>query len=265
MRSFANQFIDTVEDSVIEMGYVIAYTIDDFYLAQRAVNDSNRDPIRTVEILPNRELEEERIIFEAGQDSIISDVQMILAEHQLIYDRDLGQIVGMPEQDYVTPRPQRRKLQVIFRSKQQPPWRMPSGEYAKTVEINIPDVKQGLTWQQLKSVIRHFTWGKHRVTAYLDNGRQMRVHAVSYGEGERQIRDLIALSTANIQRISHGTIATDHPDSSKRVIPQTVYPAYAKLVIGDVTIDGRLRSKTKQTVRVNLWTNIEPNPPVDLS
>ena len=55
MRAFANQFIDAVEDSVIEMGYVIAYTIDDFYLAQRTATESDQQPDRTVEILPNEE------------------------------------------------------------------------------------------------------------------------------------------------------------------------------------------------------------------
>ncbi len=258
LKSFANQFIDSVEDSIIEMGYVIAYTIDDFYASQTLANQSILGQDRTIIITPDVEAEDEQIIIEAPQELTISEAQNVIANHQLVYNRDLGQIVGTPEEDYVRPRPQRRKLQVIFKSKPKPPWRLPNGDNAKTVECNIPDLKPGVSWSTLKSTIKHFTWGKFQVTAHLDNERQMRVHAVSYSEGEKYLTELIKLSTANIRKFTHSVIATDDPDPKKRIIPTVVYPAYCKLIVGDLKPDGSLRSKSKTTTRVNLWTDTEP-------
>ncbi|NJL52244.1 MAG: hypothetical protein HC930_08530 [Hydrococcus sp. SU_1_0] len=266
LRAFVSQFGDAVEDSIIEMGYVISFTLDDYYASQRFTEQAMLGTERTIELTPNVAVPDERIILEAPQELIISDTQNVIAHHQLIDNRDVGQIVGMPEQDYLSPRPQRRKLKVIFRGKEQPPWKLPDGKYAMTAEVNIPDLKPGTTWQQLKANITQYTWGKYRVTAHLSNGRQMRVHAVSYSEGEQQLNKYINLSTAEIIRFNHGVTATDNPlDPSKSIVPQVVYPAYAKLVIGDVRLDGTLQSKSTQTTRVNLWTDTEPEPPISLA
>ncbi len=258
MRSFADNFIDAVEDSIIEMGYVIAYTLDDFYLSQKLANQSTFGQQRTIELTPDIRVEEERIIIESPQELAIDTIQTVMAEHQLIHNRDVGQIAGMPERDYVSPMPQRRKLKIIFRSKKTPPWINADGEIVKTVEVNIPDVKQGLSWDKLKSTVKPYTWGKYQVTAHLSNGRQMRVYAVSFNEGERQLNEYIKLSTASINRFHHGVAATDSPNLNQRKLPTLVYPAYARLFIGDVKADGSLRSKKKSTVRVDLWVAEEP-------
>ncbi len=259
LKAFVTQGIDSIEDSIIEMGYVIAYTLDDYYLSQRMANSTQFGQARTIELTPDVRVSEERIILEAPQELAVSTVQTTIAQHQLVHNRDMGQIVGMPESDYVRPAPQRRKLKVIFRGKKSPPWKLPDGTVAMTAEVNIPDVKRGLTWSQLKSVVKPYTWGKYQITAHLSNGRQMRCFAVSYSEGERQLNEYIKLSTATITRFHHGVAATDDPDPNKRKKPTLVYPAYAKLTVGDVRADGTLRSKKKNTVRVDLWVNDEPD------
>ena len=187
---------------------------------------------------------------------VIANAQSLLANHQLIYNRDLGQIVGTPEEDYFSPTPQRRKLKVIFRSKEKPPWRHSDGNYSKKVECSIPDVKPGLTWSKLKRGIPKFTWGKYRVTAYLDNGRQMTVYGVSYAEAEQQILALIKLSTAAIMNMTRGEDVTDIPN--RRKLPTLVYPIYAKLIEGDVTTSGQWRSNKRKTTRIDLWVDSEP-------
>jgi hypothetical protein len=261
LEAFVSQLGDAIEDSIIEMGYVISFTLDDHFAAQRSASSTMLGTERAVELTPDVAVPDERIIIESPQELLISDTQNIIAHHQLIHNRDVGQIVGMPDQDYLSPRPQRRKLKVIFRAKQEPPWKLPNGKYAMTAEVNIPDVKVGVTWRDLKNTIKQYTWGKYRVTAHLNNGRQMRVHAVSYNEGELQLTEYIKLSTAEIIRFNHGVTSTDNPeDPSKSITPQIVYPAYAKLVLGDVRLDGTIRSKSTQTTRINLWTTENENP-----
>ncbi len=256
LRSFANSFVDAIEDSIIEMGYVIAYTLDDFYESSRRANSNILGQERTVIITPDTRVEDEQIIIEAPQELVIANTQSLLANHQLIYNRDLGQIVGSPEEDYFSPTPQRRKLKIIFRSKEKPPWRHSDGNYSKKVECSIPDVKPGLTWSKLKRGIPSFTWGKYRVTAYLDNGRQMTVYGVSYAEAEQQIRILMQLSTANIMNLTGGEGITDIP--TRRKLPTLVYPVYAKLMEGDITTSGRWRSNKRKTTRIDLWVDSEP-------
>ena len=114
LRAFANSFVDAVEDSIIEMGYVIAYTLDDFYESNRRVNQNILGQERTVIITPDTRIEEEQIILESPQELVIAHTESALINHQLIYNRDVGQIVGSPEEDYFSPTPQRRKLKVIF-------------------------------------------------------------------------------------------------------------------------------------------------------
>lgn len=237
MRSFVNQFIDSIEDSIIEMGYVISYTLDDFYLSQRAANQSMLGQQRTIELTPDLRVEDERIIIESPQELAITTTQGVIAQHQLIYNRDLGQVVGMPEQDVVRAAPQRRKLKIIYRAKESPPWKLEDGSTAKTVEVSIPDAKPSVTWTELKTTAKRYTWGQYYVTALLDNGRQMRVHCVSYNEGEQQIKELIKLSTANVVKFFHGVVATEDSDPTRRKKPTLVYPAYAKLTVGDVRPD----------------------------
>lgn len=237
VRSFVNQFIDSIEDSIIEMGYVISYTLDDFYLSQRAANQSMLGQQRTIELTPDLRVEDERIIIESPQELAITTTQGVIAQHQLIYNRDLGQVVGMPEQDVVRAAPQRRKLKIIYRAKESPPWKLEDGSTAKTVEVSIPDAKPSVTWTELKTTAKRYTWGQYYVTALLDNGRQMRVHCVSYNEGEQQIKELIKLSTANVVKFFHGVVATEDSDPTRRKKPTLVYPAYAKLTVGDVRPD----------------------------
>ena len=256
LRAFANSFVDAVEDSIIEMGYVIAYTLDDFYESNRRVNQNILGQERTVIITPDTRVEDEQIILESPQELVIAHTESALINHQLVYNRDVGQIVGTPEEDYISPAPQRRKLKVIFYSQKQPPWRNPDGSRVKKVECQIPDLKPGLTWQKLKQGIPKFTWGKYRVTAYLDNGRQMTIYGVSYAEAEQQIRLLMELSTAKITNMTQGESITDIP--TRRKTATLVYPVYAKLIEGDFTPSGQWRGSKKDTARIDLWVDSEP-------
>ena len=262
LRSFVNGFLDGLEDSIIEMGYVVAFTLDDFYSASRQATGSVLGQERTTIITPDIRIEDEQIIIEAPQDLAITHTQSVLANHQLIYNRDVGQIVGTPEEDYFSPTPQRRKLKVIFYSADKPPWRNADGSRVKVVECSIPDIRTGLSWQRLKNGIPRFTWGKYRVTAYLDNGRQMTVYGVSYREAEQQITRLMELSTATIMNMTKGEPVTEVPN--RRKLPTLVYPVYAKLIEGDVTASGQFRSNRRRTQRIDLWVDSEPenNPSI---
>lgn len=262
LRAFVENFADSVEDSIIELGYVVAFTLDDHFAAQQRANQSTFGTVRTVELTPDERVENERLVLEAPQELIIPSVQNALANHQFVHNRDIGQIIGAPEEDYFSPQPQRRKLTIVYRSVKNPPWKDPDGQRAKIVTCNIPDLRPGLSWERLKRGIPRFTWGRHRVTAQLTNGRQMTINAVSRNEGVRTIEELIKLSTTEIQRIRGGEEVRNIQQN--RLISTPVFPAHCKLILGDVNANGHLVSNRRQTFRFDIWPQNEPDniPPL---
>lgn len=257
LRAFVRGFAESAEDAIIEMGYVVAYTIDDFYESQRTVQEDLLGQDRDLIITPDTRVEGEEFILRSPQDLIISDTQQLLNQHQLIYNRDVGQITGMPEDDFVSARPQRRKLRIVFKSVAKPPWKNADGSRAKETKLCIPDVKVALSWETLKNGIPKYTFGRFRVTAYLDNGRCMVVYGASFAEAKQQILTLMLLSTANITNWTQGE---EVPSVQwRRKEPTLVYPAYCKLIYGDVLPSGELRSNRKESQRVVLWTDTEPD------
>ncbi|WP_036488031.1 hypothetical protein [Myxosarcina sp. GI1] len=256
LKAFVNGLLDSVEDSIIEMGYVIAYTLDDYYESQRIAQQELLGQERSIVITPDTRVEGEQFVLESPQELVIADTQQLINQHQLIYNRDVGQITGSYEEDYIHPSPQRRKLRVVFKSANKPPWKNPDGSRAKEIKLVIPNVKYSLTWEKLKGGIPRFTWGKYRVTAYLTNGRQMVVYGGSYAEAKQQLNTMMLLSTAAITNYTQGE--DTQTALWRRKEPTIVYPAYAKLIEGDVKPNGELRSKKTESQRIVLWTDRKP-------
>jgi len=84
----------------------------------------------------------------------------------------------------------------------------------------------------------------------------MTVYGASVNEAEQQIVALAALNNLNIVSTTNGVEATPPPNRIKR--PTLVYPAYAKLIIGDLDSDGNLISNRRVTTRIDLWVDTEP-------
>lgn len=257
LKAFVNSLYESVEDSVIEMGYVIAYTLDDHFASQVRANESVLGQNRTVELTPNVDVPDERIIISGPQELTTATVQNAVTHHQLIDNRDVGQIEGLPTQDISSPLPQRRSLKIIFKSVKIPPWKEANGSRAKNVQVTVPDVKQGITWVELKQFIKKYTWGEHYVTARLTSRRKITVFGVSEAEAKQQIETLVNLSNSDISTINSGQQILHLPQQQK--LPTLVYPAYCKLVKGDINAEGEIISNQTETTRVNLWLDEEPD------
>jgi hypothetical protein len=174
----------------------------------------------------------------------------------------------MPADDFVSAKPLRRQLQIIFKAKKEPPWRMPNGKQAKKFEVTIPDPIIGLTWSKIKLAAKPYTWGKFRATAHLDNGRQMAVYGSSKSEAEKTLRRMLTLSTAKLLNLNV-TEEVEKKNIDLKKDPTVAYPAYANLLIRRTTT-GEGRSFTDGTkasedrIRIDLWTNEAPQglPPL---
>lgn len=262
IKAFLQAFLEEGWDAFIEGGMVVAQQIDSAY-AQNKLNTTNIEgETKTITLVPDERRKDEIMLITGTQRHVQEQVVESLNQYRLIANRDVGQIVGMPADDYLTAKPLRRQLTIVFKTKKEPPWKMPNGKPAKQYEVTIPDVIVGLSWQKLKLAALSYRWGKFRATAHLDNGRQMAVYAASKGEAEKVLRRLAELSTANLLNLNV-TEEVEKKNIKLRKDPVQVYPAYATLLVRKATT-GEGRSFTDGTnleedrIRIDLWTDKEP-------
>lgn len=262
VRAFVEGFIDAAVEGVIEVGFVVSYSIDDFYGAQRMANNATFGPQKKVLLTPNSQAQEENLILRGPQTLIQQGVQAALVSHQLVHNRDIGQIVGQPAGDWFRAGVQRRSLTIRYKNKDAPPWVLPNDERIKEVTITIADCRLGLTWNEIKAIARPFTWGKFRATANLDNGRKLKVNGATEGEAVTTLRRFAQLQTAEILTLNVTEERDRHVSLIKR--PEQMYAAYATLLVrrqvagdsGLTELNGQ--SWRNQMTRIDLWQDTEP-------
>ena len=260
IKAFVEEFVDEFFDSFIESGYIFAYELDSQLAAARAANAGGIS--RAVKVIPDKEAPGEAIVLVGGQDSIKTTVQTTLAQHKLIYNRDVGQIVGLPADDALRAAPHRRKMTIMFNEQEKPPFRRANGDRGTRVVLTIPDPKTDLSWERIKRAAKPYNWGPYRCTAHLTNGRQMAVYGASAQDAEEKLKDLLELSNCEISTMA----ITQERDRSPRLKknPTRVYPQAATLLVRRDSVDpdkGRPIGNTVQAerrVRFDLWTQNEP-------
>ncbi|MFE4108571.1 hypothetical protein [Almyronema epifaneia] len=258
VRVFLENFFEEAWDGFIESGYIVAAELDAAYAQASAA----QGPQRSITLVPDQRAPQERIYLSGPEAQVKAQTQTVLAQHRLIYNRDVGAIVGQPAEDWYRARPQRRKLTLVWSERPRPPWRLDNGRQPKRATYSIPDAKIGLTWEELKRFARPFTWGPHRATANLDNGRQMAVYGSTPKEAESMLRRLVQLSTAKILTVSVTSEGERNPSLKKR--PTYLYPAHAYLLVrrpsvdatGRTDLEGNTWDEEKQ--RVDLWPDQQP-------
>jgi hypothetical protein len=260
-QEFVRSAISEGFEAFIEGGYVIAYELENAYQAAKLANQNQLGTDRAIRLEPDNRIEEP-IVLSGPQELIKPAVQTALVQSRLIHNRDVGQILAQPYLEAVRATPQLRRLTIRFYSKPKPPWREKSGVKCKQCDYTIPDVKPGLTWEQVKRAASKFTWGKHKAIAQLNNQRQMVVYGNTPAEAERKLKELLTLSTAEILRliISEEEIT---PLKLKKE-PREMYPAYASLLFrrqstdahGRTMLDGK--TLDEKAITITLWPQQEP-------
>jgi len=267
LRTFVESAIEEASDAAMEAGFILSYALDDYYQSAKLAAQDNLGEHRTIKIIPDKQQEEEFITLSGPQTLLQQDVQTALTTHRWVHNRDLGQIVGQPAEDWLRAGMQRRKLTIVFKSKEKPPWIVPEGR-VKQVAYTVPEPDIGLTWQKLKLAAKPFNWGRYRATVNLDNGRQMAIYGATAAEAEDKIKELLPLSTGNLLTLSVSEEKDRHINLRKHVV--RMYPAYATLLIrrstAELTGTNDLSgdSYRQETIRIDLWPDEEPDdlPPL---
>ena len=262
LKVFVENFLEESYDTFCEAGYIVAMEIDTAYAQNKAASQTLTGKPKTVKLKPNKKIKGEVITLQANSIDLESEVQQTLIAHRLVANRDLGQLVGMPAEEWYRAKTHKRMLVVIFRGKETPPYRL-NGKRVKEITASIPDVKAGLSWAEIKLACKKFTTGKFRATANLDNGRQMAVYGASAKEAEKKLKELMTLSTAKIITLSTSEEVLRNPKLKKE--PVLVYPSYATLLVRRPSVE--LTGKTdlegntweEEHIRIDLWVDTKPS------
>jgi hypothetical protein len=264
-RNFTEEMFEEGSEACIEAGFAVAGGIDAWLAQQAMQSDSVLGADRIVEITPDRSAPDERIILSGSEAVLRPTIVSVLATHQMLGNRDVGVLInGTPVDDYITPGVQERSLMIEFREKATPPWKMPNGKEARRRHITIPDIKRGLTWDELKLAAKQYTSGQRLVTARLNNGRQMQCYASTESEGIQKIKELLVLSTAEILPNGVRDSGYTNPTPRRRQLPYIAYPTKAVLVWRRRAADLQGREDIagniweEQRVEINLWVEREP-------
>ena len=263
LRTFVENYIEAGVDALIEVGYVVTYSIEDYYRASKLAQEEVLGRNRGVVLTPDQRIPDERIILTGNQELAKQSIETAIMNHRWVANRDIGQLVGMPLAEYVRGGIRRRNLVVYFRSKEKPPWTALNGEgRIKEVSYTIPDPEINLKWAELKLAARAWNWGKFRCTAHLEDGRQMAVYGATPSDAEDKLRELHSLCTKAIYTVSVSEEKERHPNIRKEAT--RMYPCYATLTVKRPTnldrgISDQLGQRySTETTRIELWPDKEP-------
>jgi hypothetical protein len=273
VQNFVEEFLEEAWDGCVEAGYVVANSIDS-YLAGERFKRQQMPPLgrnRVVEIKPDRSIDDQRIILAGPEEALKPVVVQTLTNYQMWEDKDIGQFVGNPVDDYLRAKPQTIRLVIQFYSSQQPPWKGTETQRLVAATYAIPDIEPAkLDWQTIKLACggeNGYMWGRFRATGLLDNGRQMQVMGHTKEEAEDRLRALLAISKAKI--LKKPTISEDRQEDIKGAYlkqPTRIYPAYFT-ILNQYKVPGALGSGVpfasgnyiRKKDRINLWTTEEPD------
>lgn len=266
LRVFVENMLEEGWDSFVEAGFIIAYELDNALSQSKASSSAALGKERAVILTPDVRADE-KIVISAKEELAKQTITDTMNTFTMIYNRDVGNVVGLTEKEYLKAQPLRRKAHFIFRHRANPPWKDGDGQI-RDFAYAVPDLKPGVSWVELKAAARPFLWGEYRATANLDNGRQMAIYGGSPNEAENALLRLLTLSTADLITLNVAQEKIRHPSLKKHAT--LIYPAYVHLLVRRDSTDPTDRADlnggtySEERQRVLLWPEIEPEDFVPL-
>lgn len=263
IRIFVENAVEEFGESFIEGGFIIASELDTAYQQYRMQNQrTGSTTSRAVTIIPDRREPREKYYIEGTETAVKAQTQQILTNARVLGNRDLGELVGLPVDDFVKAKLHRRKATILFKDIEGKAYNRPDGTRAKMAIYTIPELKQNLSWASIKRATRAYNWGEWRATATLTGGRQMAVYGATGEEAEDKLKDLLELSTAEIVRLA----VSQEKDRDIRVKKRItrMYPFRLKLLIrkfdpdGTSVIDEDGKAYRDLNGVVPIWVDEEP-------
>lgn len=225
MENSIEELVEETWEACVEALYVVAADVDQWMLEQQIEKEFKNGPEEVVEITPNRENEEEKIVLAGPQELIRPVIVQTMTSHQLIENRDVGLWVGQPVREAMKSTPISIQLRIIMSSKQKSVFK------AKRVQITIPNVARGrLDWLDIKQRlggINGYMWGRYKAKAQLSGGHSLSIWAATDSEAVDRVTMLATLSNEEILGV---TVTEEKREASRRRFealrkqPTRIYP-----------------------------------------
>ncbi len=278
LKAFVENLLEEAWDSFVEAGFIIAQTLDEGYQQNRLAMQAQQGVIRTVELQPDKNIPDEKVLITAPTEVLKQTVANTLTNYRMLANRDVGCIVGQPLIEAVKGKPMVRKIIITMYALKEPPYTAArakkQGTKLQKVIIEVPDVKRNITWAGIKQAVggaNGYMWGRFRATMQLDNQRQVVMYASSVQEAEDRVKALLALTDAKMLAI---TVSEERKEgrratNTKLYKDQTkVYPAFFTVINQEKLLNpvnppegtrGLLSGDVvRKQAKVLLWTEQEP-------
>lgn len=278
-RSFFDSAIEEADEGFIEAGFIFAANLDSLIAEKADLREAVLGTQQVIEIVPDREAPNERIVVAGREQTVRATVMQTLATHQLVQNRDVGQIVGQPANEQMLQQAPTTTLtlRLMYYPVQSPPFSATAMQSQNiqgpwtTCDLKIPYIDPvQLDWEKIKRAagLTGRLRGRYRCYGYLA-GRKIEVYGATENDAEQWLRDLASLSEAHEQLTGIGfSRRRRNPASSSSLSDQyesvRVWPAYAIILSqklardkqeGRPTLQGNF---TQQSQRIELWPDTEP-------
>lgn len=274
VREFVEEFLEEAGESCIEAGYAVAGGLDAWYAQEARQRESVLGQDRIVEVTPNREAPEESFVLAGSEELIRQQLTAMIGHHQLLENRDVGQISGLEYDDLLGRlNPLEFALVIQWFDKEHPPYESKRHRRAIKRQLTIPSVSRGkIDWRTIKDAAGAFSTGPVTCTAKLSDGRRLKLRAASESVAKNKIQRLLTLSTAEIvgpltyQTEDYLTGDADGDTDDRRPPIVTVYPAFCTVINQQKLANTDERGRTyadgdkyrKLKARIRLYPKKEP-------
>lgn len=274
-NDYVQEFVENAWEGFVEgcseAGFVLAQSLDSWYAQQRLQNNQVLGEETAIEITPNREVPDERIIVAGAREIVKPAIVSTLSHYQLIDNRDIGQFVGEIHRESITKNfIDGFALKINFRGLKKPPFKD-----SRRVTYTIPHVKRSaLDWEKIKLACgseNGYQWGRFlcRVQFVESGVKPLQIYGATRDEAGDRAKAFIELTDLEIAgiNITEETKEGKRLEYDKTLYKETtrVYPVYCTVINrqkvlneeqGRATLSGAYKERK---FRLNLWTDAKPD------
>ncbi|NEO51893.1 MAG: hypothetical protein F6K54_01580 [Okeania sp. SIO3B5] len=231
MREALEEGWEEFSDACIEAGFIIAGSIDDWIGMQSYQREGLLGRERTIEVTPNKEVPEERFILTGNQSTIRTATTAIIAQQQLLNNRDVGTIVIDSSSEEVVTTSNGIEIVLEFFAYEQPPyWSNEREKKNARSRLTVPNCKKTkINWSEIKQLFgnnkKSHDKGDLAVEADLSNGKMLKAWVHTKQDGKTIIERMASLSEAELIR-PFRYIEKDEYDPEGKLKPKEVRPQY---------------------------------------
>lgn len=187
------EFIEEFWDAGQEAMYIVAGDIDQYIAEQQIQKVVENGPLEVVEVQPNREDPEQKLVLAGPQELIKPAIVTALVTDQMIREKDLGLLMGGEPVANTITTPGLPYARIVFSADQ---LKKIKPTY---IDIHNLDRTKWDDWDAIKLAcggVNGYMWGPYRVEALLPDNSKITCYANSENEGIDLIEGLLRFSIA---------------------------------------------------------------------